>query len=302
MREKVDAVQRMQDYIESHLGAQITLEQLAAAGGYSPWHATRVFKEIVGIPPSEYLRARRLSQAALQLRDTADRVLDVALDAAFESHEGFTRAFSERFSLTPEQYRKGAHPLALFLPRSARDFFLHTSKGGCDMTEQTRTTTIFVQAVERPARKLILLRGQKATDYWGYCEEVGCDVWGTLTSVKGALNEPLGMWLPENLRTPGTSVYAQGVEMPADYAGPVPEGMEIIDLPSSKYMIFQGEPYDDEQMGQAIAQVWRAMENYKPELYGWEWADEMGPRFQLAPLGERGYIEGRPVREAKRGS
>lgn len=300
MHEQVAAVQRMQDYIESHLGFQITLEQLAAAAGYSPYHATRLFKNIVGIPPSEYLRARRLSRAALQLRDTSDRVLDVALDTAFESHEGFTRAFFERFGLTPEQYRKGVPPLALFLPRSARDYFLHTSKGGCVMTEQTRTSTIFVQVVERPARKLILLRGRKATDYWGYCEEVGCDVWGTLTSLKGALHDPIGMWLPENLRTPTTSVYAQGVEMPADYSGPVPEGMEMIDLPTCKYMIFQGEPYQDEEMGQAIAEVWRAMESYKPELYGWEWADDAAPRFQLAPMPERGYIEGRPVREANR--
>jgi AraC-like DNA-binding protein len=300
MREQVDAVQRMQDYIEAHLGTQITLEQLAAAAGYSPYHATRLFKELVGIPPSDYLRARRLSHAALQLRDTPDRVLDVALDSAFESHEGFTRAFSDRFGLTPERYRKGTHPLALFLPRSARDFFLHTSKGGCVMTEQAHANTVFVQVVERPARKLILLRGRKATDYWGYCEEVGCDVWGTLSSLKGALNEPLGMWLPENLRAPGTSVYAQGVEMPLDCTGPVPDGMDLIDLPPCKYMIFQGEPYKDEAMGQAIAEVWRAMESYQPERFGWQWADEAGPRFQLAPMGERGYIEGRPVREVKR--
>jgi hypothetical protein len=53
-------------------------------------------------------------------------------------------------------------------------------------------------------------------------------------------------------------------------------------------------------MGQAIAEVWRAMESYKPELYGWEWADDAAPRFQLAPMPERGYIEGRPVREANR--
>lgn len=301
MREHAEAVQRMQDYIEQHLGVQITLEQLAKAAGYSPWHATRLFKELVGIPTSEYIRARRLARATLQLRDTSDRVLDVALDTAFESHEGFTRAFSDRFGLTPEQYRKHPQPLALFQPRSARHYFLHKTKGATEMTEQTRAaSTVFVQVMERPARKLILLRGQRATDYWGYCEELGCDVWGVLTSLKGALAEPIGMWLPENLRTPGTSVYAQGVEMPVDYAGPVPEGMEMIDLPACKYMVFQGEPYPDEEMGQAISAIWRAMERYNPELYGWQWADEVAPRFQMAPIAERGYIEARPVRELER--
>lgn len=298
MRERVDAVQRMQDYIEQHLDAQITLEQLAAAAGYSPYHATRLFKELVGLVPSEYLRARRLSHAALRLRDTTARVLDVALDAAFESHEGFTRAFSDRFGLSPDQYRREALPLALFMPRSARDYFLHHKQGGSGMAEQARANTIFVQVVERPARKLILLRGRQATDYWGYCEEVGCDVWGMLTSLKSAQGEPLGVWLPENLRTPGTSVYAQGVEMPADYAGPVPDGMEAIDLPACQYLLFQGEPYPDEAMGQAIAAVWQAMARYNPQPFGWQWADEAGPRFQLAPMAKRGYIEARPVRPA----
>jgi AraC family transcriptional regulator len=39
------------------------------------------------------------------------------------------------------------------------------------------------------------------------------------------------------------------------------------------------------------------MKTYNPELYGFKWADEDGPRFQLEPLGYRGYIEGRPVRQ-----
>jgi hypothetical protein len=41
------------------------------------------------------------------------------------------------------------------------------------------------------------------------------------------------------------------------------------------------------------------MERYDPTLYGFAWADEDAPRFQLNPVGERGYIEARPVRELK---
>jgi hypothetical protein len=41
------------------------------------------------------------------------------------------------------------------------------------------------------------------------------------------------------------------------------------------------------------------MKSYNPETYGYTWADEDAPRFQLAPLGYRGYIEARPVREIK---
>ena len=105
------------------------------------------------------------------------------------------------------------------------------------------------------------------------------------------------MWLPENLQKPGTSLYAQGVEVPRDYAGDVPEGFDLIELPECKMMIFQGQPYDDAKFEQAIGSLWETIKNYKPEIYGFQWADEDGPRFQLEPQGYRGYIEGRPVRQ-----
>jgi AraC family transcriptional regulator len=298
MREKVDAVQRMQDYIEIHLEHPVTLAALAEAAGYTPSHASRVFKELVGIAPLEYLRARRLSRAARRLRDTSERVLDVALDTMFDSHEGFTRAFSRQFGLTPEYYRKYTPPIPWFLPRSTREHYLYYQRGVEEMGESINENTIFVQAIERPARKLILKRGRKAADYFEYCEETGCDVWGILSSIKGALYEPIGIWLPDNLRLPGTSKYAQGVEMPFNYAGEIPAGMEIIDLPPCKMLVFQGPPYPEtgNEMGRAINAIWKVMERYNPEPYGYKWADEDGPRFQLAPIGERGYIEARPVR------
>jgi len=105
------------------------------------------------------------------------------------------------------------------------------------------------------------------------------------------------MWMPENLRKPGTSVYAQGVEVPVDYSGEVPEGFELIDLPPCKMMVFQGQPYDDEKFQDAIYELWEVMKTYNPEIYGFKWADEDGPKFQLAPMGYRGYIEARPVRQ-----
>ncbi len=165
------------------------------------------------------------------------------------------------------------------------------------MTKNINANTIFVQVVERPARKLILKHGIKATHYFEYCEEVGCDVWDVLSGIKEAIYEPIGMWMPQNLRKPGTSEYSQGVEVPADYVGDIPEGYDLIDLPPCKMMVFQGQPFDDEKFGEAIEELWAVMKNYNPEIYGFIWADEDGPRFQLAPMGYRGYIEARPVRQ-----
>jgi len=165
---------------------------------------------------------------------------------------------------------------------------------------ENKIKTVFVQVIERPARKLLLKRGVAADDYYEYCEEVGCDIWGLLSSVKDALYEPVGLWLPHHLIRPGTSRYVQGVELPQDYTGPVPEGLELIGLPPCKLLVFQGEPYDDEHYEEAISEIWDVMKTYNPATFGYEWADEEAPRFQLAPMGYRGYIEARPVRPLAR--
>lgn len=92
-RDVISAVQRMQDCIELHLMEPINLHILAQAAGYSPWHSARIFKETTGKTPFDYIRSLRLSKAAVKLRDEQIRVVDVAFDFVFESHEGFTRAF-----------------------------------------------------------------------------------------------------------------------------------------------------------------------------------------------------------------
>jgi AraC family transcriptional regulator len=295
--ENEKAVNRMKDYIQEHITEQITLRMLADAAGYSPWHAARMFKELVGKTPFEYIRAIRLSRAALKLRDDDVRITDVAFDFVFGSHEGFTRAFSREFGMTPKYYSKNQPLIKFFIPNDFRDYYLTIQKGVNIVAENPRVNTVFVQVVDRPARKLILKRGINATDYFEYCEEVGCDVWDMLTGIKEALYEPIGMWLPENMRKPGTSVYAQGVEVQADFDGKIPDGFDMVDLPSCKMMVFQGAPYDDDKFEQAITEVWEVMKSYDPKVYGFEWADEDGPRFQLAPMGYRGYIEARPVRQ-----
>lgn len=292
-QDKIRAVQRMQDYIAAHLQDGISLEQLARAAAYSPWHALRAFSGLTGRTPFEYLRLLRLSTAAKRLRDGRESVLCIALTTGFDSSEGFARAFARAFGLTPSQYRKAAPPIPLFTPYRVSTRNAAECKGEYSMADQI----IFVQRERRPARRMILKRGRKADEYFAYCEEVGCDVWGMLESVKGALYESVGAWLPEGLRAPGTSQYVQGVEVPADYDGPAPDGFALIDLPACDYLRFQGEPYDDEQFSEAIGAAWQAMKRFNPATLGLAWADEDSPRFQYAPTGWRGYIEYRPVKE-----
>jgi hypothetical protein len=199
--------------------------------------------------------------------------------------------------MTPKYFSKNTPPIKLFMPGRIRDYYLKMQKGEGNMCKKPSANTVFVQVVDRPARKLILKRGVKATHYFEYCEEAGCDVWDVLSGIKEAIYEPIGMWLPQNLIRPGTSEYAQGVEVPSNYSGEVPAGYDMIDLPPCRMMVFQGQPFADEKFEDAIGELWEVMNNYNPEIFGFGWADEDGPRFQLMPMGYRGYIEARPVRQ-----
>ncbi len=295
--DKVRAVRKAQDYIDSNLHNSISLSQLARAAGYSQWHLSRVFKEVTGKTPFEYLRELRLSKAAEILRAEQPKIVDVAFNFVFDSHEGFTRAFSKQFGESPKKFSRGNEPAQIFMPSHVRDYYLTIQKGAIKMSGKEKTSTVFVQVVERPERKLVLKRGVKAKHYFDYCEEVGCEIMDILSGIKEAIYEPAGYWLPENLIKPGTSTYVMGVEVTTDYRGDIPEGFEIIDLEPCKIMVFQGEPYDDEKFSEAIESLWEVMNKYKPEIYGFQWADDDGPRFQLEPQGYRGYIEARPVKE-----
>ena len=294
--EKIKAAERMQAHIEAHLGEAMTMADLARAARYSRWHAARLFREVTGRSPFEYVRQRRLAAAAEALAGSSRRVVDVAFDFVFASHEGFTRAFAREFGVPPARFRRSGSPVEPFLPPRLRDWYARRQRGELAMTEPAQIATVFVQILDRPARRAIVRRGRAATHYFEYCEEVGCDAWDLLAAVPGALQEPMGMWLPPGLRVPGTSEYVLGVEVPADYRGEVPAGCEQIDLSACKMLVFQGPPFADAEFEQAIVSLWDVMRSYRPEIYGFDWADDDGPRFQLRPEGYRGYIEGRPVR------
>ena len=50
-------------------------------------------------------------------------------------------------------------------------------------TPMANEKSVFIQVMEKPTRKVVIKRGIAAADYFAYCEEVGCDVWGVLTSM-----------------------------------------------------------------------------------------------------------------------
>lgn len=290
MKEQVLAVQRMQDYIEDNLDQEITMADLARASLFSPWHSYRLFKAYTGLTPTEYIRRLRLSKSALRLKNQDCRVIDVAYELGFGSVDGYQRAFNREFGCNPGEYAKEPVPIMLFVPYGVK--FRELRK---DVRDMENVQSVFIQVIKKPERKVIIMRGVKAEDYFAYCEEVGCDVWGMLTSMDSLCGEPVCLWLPEAYKKPNTSTYVQGVEVPSDYTGPVPQGFDVITLPEAEYLMFQGEPFKEEDYCEAIVGVQHAIEHYDPSVIGYEW-DDSNPSIQLEPRGERGYIELRGVK------
>ena len=289
MEEQRKAVRRMQDYIHDHLSEEISMADLAKAASFSPWYARRIFIRYLGMTPAVYIRRLKLSRSALRLRDESGQILDVAMDMGYGSVDGYQRAFRREFGINPKEYSSSPIPVWLFTP----SFITDKERSENKMSD---TRNVFIQVVEKPARKVILKRGVRATEYWSYCEEVGCDVWGLLTSIKSISGEPVCLFLPEKFRNPAANEYVQGVEVEPDYAGEIPEGFEVIDLPASTYLLFRGEPFAEEDYVAAIGEIWDAEKKYDPAFIGFEWDNE-NPRIQLEPRGERGYIELVPVKK-----
>jgi AraC family transcriptional regulator len=92
-------------HIQDHLGDPLRLDELAALACFSRYHFHRIFKGMVGESVKEYVRRLRLERAASQLKQGSASVIEIALDAGYESHEAFTRSFKTRFGAAPSHFR-----------------------------------------------------------------------------------------------------------------------------------------------------------------------------------------------------
>src|SRR6185436_14837760 len=92
--------------IESNLSADLSLEALARQGDFSPYHLHRVFRALVGEPVKEYVRRLRLERAAHELAYGTRPIVQIAIDAGYETHESFARAFRTAHGSAPSSYRK----------------------------------------------------------------------------------------------------------------------------------------------------------------------------------------------------
>ncbi|WP_224826006.1 helix-turn-helix domain-containing protein [Cognatishimia sp. MH4019] len=124
--------------IESDLGHSWRMGALATQAGMAPHHFQRSFAAVTGETVAGYIRSRRLERAALALRDTPDRIIDIALETGFQTHAGLTRAFTAHFGISPRDFRqKGLPPQNEGLPPRPylRPLSSRTLISNCDLVE-----------------------------------------------------------------------------------------------------------------------------------------------------------------------
>lgn len=94
-------------YIEKNLKAEMDVFKVSREVCYSLYHFIRLFQSITGFSPKNYIQQRRLTEAVYELRNTEKKIIDIAFEFQFGSHEAFTRAFRKQFGMNPTEVRNG---------------------------------------------------------------------------------------------------------------------------------------------------------------------------------------------------
>lgn len=142
-----ESIGRAIGYIESHLTEELSIAEIARQAFLSPYYFQKGFSMLCGFTVGEYIKKRRLSLAGSALVSTDRRIMEIALDAGYDSPDSFTRAFIRFHGATPTAVRKGEATVRSFAP-------LHielTLTGGYTMdyriTERASFTVVGAAAV-----------------------------------------------------------------------------------------------------------------------------------------------------------
>ncbi|PFV79635.1 AraC family transcriptional regulator [Bacillus sp. AFS059628] len=116
-------------YIEHNLTDEIDFKEVAKIAYCSEYHFKRMFSFLAGVSLSEYIRCRRLTLAAFELKDSDTKVIDVAIKYGYNSPDSFARAFQNLHGITPSEARNGSHSLKAYSPMT----FQLSIQGGNEM-------------------------------------------------------------------------------------------------------------------------------------------------------------------------
>jgi AraC family transcriptional regulator len=172
-------------FIEENLTNEIDFKEVARLAYCSEYHFKRMFSFLAGISLSEYIRRRRLTLAAFELKNSNIKVIDIAIKYGYSSPDSFARAFQHLHGITPSEARSNGHSLKAYPPMS----FQLSIKGGSEMNYRIEEKEAFhIIGIKR--RVPIIFNGvnPEIASMWKSLDEK------TINELKNLSNvEPLGL-------------------------------------------------------------------------------------------------------------
>lgn len=271
MYEWNETIQKMIDWIDEHIMENPSLLEMSQQIGYSPYYCSMQFHKICNTTIKNYVSGRRLALAALELRDTNLRIIDIAVKYGFSSQEALTRAFRGMFGCTPAAYRKNPVPLpfpirkVVYLPEHYHALY----KGG-NIMSNTILTEARVRIEYIPAHKYIGIWSDTADGYGDFWIDRDCDeICGIIESMRNVSHPIVTSHTAGWHKVNGERKYFYGFGVPEDYDGVVPAGFEIKSFPASYYMVFYHPPFDYlKDNGVVMSRVENLAWNYNLETEG----------------------------------
>jgi AraC family transcriptional regulator len=172
-------------FIEENLTNEIDFKEVARLAYCSEYHFKRMFSFLAGISLSEYIRRRRLTLAAFELKNSNIKVIDIAIKYGYSSPDSFARAFQHLHGITPSEARSNGHSLKAYPPMS----FQLSIKGGSEMNYRIEEKEAF-RIIGIKKRVPIIFNGvnPEIASMWKSLDEK------TINELKNLSNvEPLGL-------------------------------------------------------------------------------------------------------------
>lgn len=221
-------------YIEEHLGDNIKVEDVAKTAGYSYYHLNRQFVAILGESIGNYIKKRRLADAAKKLIYTDRKIIDIAIENGFESSEAFSRAFKVVYKTSPHCYR--SNRLDTFISAKER-----LDRGLLDHI--VRNVTVHPAIVELPPIKVAGMRGEttlsdnKLPLLWKRFQSVQQDIPHKKANARGfgiceACNENT-LYIMNN-----DVLFTEVAAVEVDSFEGLPDGLIPKEIPGGKYAVF----------------------------------------------------------------
>ncbi len=226
-------IQSSVNYIENNLEKRFSTEDVSEHAGFSLYHFMRVFDMLTGYHLKEYIRVRRLSEAAAKLVDTDVLVKELAGKMGFDSSEAFIRAFKREFGITPTQYRKN-NQLIHYTPKLKVQICPRTN-GGIKMDykvkEMPELTVLGLKKRVKHDSSIPKVWEEFQSRYIELEEYKDAPVVGVI------FHDPR---FTERAPTPDESFsYMPGIVV--NEIGSIPKGMEIYKIKPAKYAIFSNK-------------------------------------------------------------